>query len=50
VIEVVAVGPRQTIYGVTWRKVRRTPGADHPDCSQCSRGIYLRSLSREERG
>jgi mRNA interferase RelE/StbE len=25
VIEIVAVGPRQTIYAETWRKVRRTP-------------------------
>ena len=26
VIEIVAVGPRQTIYEDTWRKVRRNPG------------------------
>ena len=25
VIEIVAVGPRRTIYEETWRKVRRTP-------------------------
>lgn len=26
VIEIVAVGPRRTIYEDTWRKVRRSPG------------------------
>ncbi len=30
VIEVVAVGPRQTIYEETWRKVKRTPAGNSP--------------------